>query len=997
MKILEINIYGYGKMENVKMNHLADFQVFYGPNEAGKSTIMSFIHSILFGFPTKQQNDLRYEPKSHTKYGGELIILHPTSGKVVIERVKGKATGDVIVKFEDGTIGGEEQLALLMKSIDKIMYQNIYSFNLNGLQNIHQVKGEDLGKFLFSAGAVGTDKLVKVENELKKELETRFKPGGKKPILNEQLKELQDLYGKVREAQMKNEEYSLLIDEKMNLEQSIHHKESKKRGLQTEINRIEEWKKLFPYVQEWRELSSELEKTNAPSFPLDGIKRLDALIQMMKPLEAQLSALQDKKNRLKEQLSSLDVNQTLLKHEAEIENVTSQISIYDQLVNESSKIEHQLNSISERLNELRKQLHFPLDENQLLDLDTSIFMKEKVRQAHAQFFRLMDQKKMLDHHFNEEKDALDLVEKEMKALTEQTLPEFQREKLGKQLKQSTLREQLQKDLREVQNDILYHQTTKRTEGIHSDKQKGTTYFLVLFFLVLGGWGGLKHQWFLLAITGIGLVILLFMTLKKGTNISSVKDELIVVLREKEKTLLTDISAYDDTEPEFIQSKIQIDDRIREQLQTAKIRYSQQQHRYEKVIDAFEEWETESRQLEESMNQLYGALLLPKQVPFERVDDSFQIITDMKEITLEKKKLLGRKKELNVRLNEIQTDIMKLVERFLPETKANLVELVFRLKEILKEEKERNVQFQGLQQKLEELQADIITVEKEHEYLLKEQTELFDEVGATCQEDFRSNYEEALKRKNLIDQKISLEKQLQMAGYMINDFIPYNHIHQLNELLVQESEQYQQLGIEVSNDLNHLADIKYQIAILEEGGTYSELLHRFKQKKYELEEQAKIWGTFATAKHILTCTIDRYKNEKLPLLLKKAEEYFSYLTMGEYVRIHSKKEGNGFLIERMDHTFFEANELSQATMEQVYVSIRLALATTLFEKVNFPILIDDSFVNFDEKRTERVLKLLSEIEGHQILFFTCHSHLLRYFREAQVYQMNSGKELLQQHL
>ncbi len=63
MKIVEINIYGYGKFENVLFTDLHSTQVFFGENEAGKSTIMSFIHSILFGFPTKLHSELRYEPK----------------------------------------------------------------------------------------------------------------------------------------------------------------------------------------------------------------------------------------------------------------------------------------------------------------------------------------------------------------------------------------------------------------------------------------------------------------------------------------------------------------------------------------------------------------------------------------------------------------------------------------------------------------------------------------------------------------------------------------------------------------------------------------------------------------------------------------------------------------------------------------------------------------------------------------------------------------------
>ena len=106
--------------------------MFFGENEAGKSTIMSFIHSILFGFPTKLHSELRYEPKKGAKYGGSLTAIFPDEGKVVIERVKGKAVGDVSVRLENGRTEGEELLKELLSSIDKNLFQAIYSFNLQG-------------------------------------------------------------------------------------------------------------------------------------------------------------------------------------------------------------------------------------------------------------------------------------------------------------------------------------------------------------------------------------------------------------------------------------------------------------------------------------------------------------------------------------------------------------------------------------------------------------------------------------------------------------------------------------------------------------------------------------------------------------------------------------------------------------------------------------------------------------------------------------------------
>ena len=53
MIIKSLEIYGYGQFVQRKIEFNRQFTEIFGENEAGKSTIQAFIHSILFGFPTK--------------------------------------------------------------------------------------------------------------------------------------------------------------------------------------------------------------------------------------------------------------------------------------------------------------------------------------------------------------------------------------------------------------------------------------------------------------------------------------------------------------------------------------------------------------------------------------------------------------------------------------------------------------------------------------------------------------------------------------------------------------------------------------------------------------------------------------------------------------------------------------------------------------------------------------------------------------------------------
>ena len=53
----------------------------------------------------------------------------------------------------------------------------------------------------------------------------------------------------------------------------------------------------------------------------------------------------------------------------------------------------------------------------------------------------------------------------------------------------------------------------------------------------------------------------------------------------------------------------------------------------------------------------------------------------------------------------------------------------------------------------------------------------------------------------------------------------------------------------------------------------------------------------------------------------------------------------------------ADRLSRGTLEQIYFSVRMAAAELLLEEP-MPVLLDDTFAFYDEKRLESVLKWLS---------------------------------------
>ncbi|EAE1328665.1 hypothetical protein ARW15_02300 [Listeria monocytogenes] len=317
MRITSIDIIGYGKWSDAHFNNIANFQVFYGENEAGKSTIMAFIHSILFGFPTKQQSIPRMEPKNGGPYGGRLTLEDTSFGKVIIERLKGKATGDVRIYYGDGQTAGEEKLPEIIGEIDRNTYEAIFSFDIHGLQNIHQWKKKEFERYLLATGTTGSDALLKTAETLQKKLDSLYKPSGRNPVINQQLKRVKEAQQAFQNAKKQNAQYEELINEKEQATARQAELQIEKTTKRVELDTLETLGDLWTLYQEWKALSNKASQKKEATFPPDGIIRLEHLQLREKEWQNQLIQLEERKKNL---ISNNDYEHSAFfaKNEAEI-------------------------------------------------------------------------------------------------------------------------------------------------------------------------------------------------------------------------------------------------------------------------------------------------------------------------------------------------------------------------------------------------------------------------------------------------------------------------------------------------------------------------------------------------------------------------------------------------------------------------------------------------------------------------------------------------------
>ena len=107
MIIEELNLIGFGKFYNKKIKLKDGFNVIYGENEAGKTTIHNFINGMFYGFlkPYSRrtiylEEHAKYEPWNGSRYGGVIKFTHDGK-KYRIERDFTKNKEATTVFLED--------------------------------------------------------------------------------------------------------------------------------------------------------------------------------------------------------------------------------------------------------------------------------------------------------------------------------------------------------------------------------------------------------------------------------------------------------------------------------------------------------------------------------------------------------------------------------------------------------------------------------------------------------------------------------------------------------------------------------------------------------------------------------------------------------------------------------------------------------------------------------------------------------------------------------
>ena len=146
---------------------------------------------------------------------------------------------------------------------------------------------------------------------------------------------------------------------------------------------------------------------------------------------------------------------------------------------------------------------------------------------------------------------------------------------------------------------------------------------------------------------------------------------------------------------------------------------------------------------------------------------------------------------------------------------------------------------------------------------------------------------------------------------------------------------------------------------------------------ELARAAREWRVASLARDLVAAALQVFTHTRQPAVLEER------VTRGAYQRIVQDESGESLIVLDRVAQAKRPEELSRGTAEQLYLCLRLALASEFARRAeSLPLIMDDVLVNFDPERARAVAQELANYsERHQILIFTCHPETARIFEEA----------------
>lgn len=951
MQIRAIYIDGYGIFRDFALEGLSEgLNIIYGNNEAGKTTLMHFLNCTLFGFTNRNARDF-HEPLKGGKHGGRLVLVTSTGEELTASRhTTGKISAPAQVRRADGRTFEQSALATLLGNLSKESFAQVFSFGLDELRQLDMLRGSALEAHLYSAGVTGRGRsLLEVSSYLKNESEKLFKPKGRKTPVNELLNRMADLEQEIAQLEEQPAQYQRLIQEQAELAAEIHRKAQELEDVQDKERRFQNLSDVWGSWEELQRIRLSMKRQMDTYLGLDRVKPVTSKIQTLNHEHQLILAAQVKLRE--DRLQADNLSERIAQGVARLGGSWSSEAIAtfptDMLSRQKTKalakeVDNRQKSIEQNETELKREQQVLLERRRPVDRLTAqiaAFQKEQGKGTRPLKDQLEEAECLLDHQ----------------ALLQQEL-------MGKQRDRESLE-------RELTNLRLWEQRQTPTIG----------------FKAYLSW---------LALSGTGLVLFLIdqPMVAAGLVILGIAGALFTYRNTKSKEprgldqQIRQVTAAMDKasgeERDLAQKLQQVaaelarlsqgltgEDQVvtREELRALRDRVIQDQGRLEELKGLRRELETAQRELTEVQQRLdqinqeqsllreeyleakkswqewLKELGLPGELDLEGTESFFGAAREIQDLLLKEqeaqKGIALAKEKIGDHVAQV-ADLCDQLELPRPDDLAEAGEVLAKLVE-LSEACQALIDLEKKSTGLEDILLVKLGVSPEAAPgLWAELTEL---------------------DKSVIDQELT----------------------HWQEAVSQSKQSLDQLRTEAGA-------IRERLQSLEKADELQQTRLEYNLQREELERLAQKWTVLNTCLFVLDKAKQRYEQEKQPAIMAKSSTYFGQVTGGRYRRVLKPLDHDGIWVETDDLRRLSPDDLSRGTLEELYLTLRLALVNGYTkEHEPLPLIMDDILVNMDLLRQKEASKLIAEAAGEQqVLFFTCHPEVV-----AMLYNQIKGSKLI----
>ncbi|WP_291633207.1 AAA family ATPase, partial [Clostridium sp.] len=330
MKINKLQIGSFGKFKDYELELKDGFQIVYGKNEDGKSTLMAFIKMMFYsklerGRGIDKNSRKKYQPWDGASMNGAVEFEHGGVSYLLQKDIGATPGADKVNLIKMGTgetvsLGKNEEVGKRFFGLDlggferSVFISQIGSFGANG--NSDEVSEKLMSNLVLSGDEDISQQLVMNRlNDATLDMESKNR---KKGIFIEAKNELESLRSERAEIQIlenqqqENMEEYHLLDDKLKKQKNIQ----KLLKLNTDKNKFQQLTSLTEKITKYTESEKTLEKENIPCESLTGfLKDCNSLMDESETIKGSLQKLKGSiESEIKNEGNLVPISENEYKH-----------------------------------------------------------------------------------------------------------------------------------------------------------------------------------------------------------------------------------------------------------------------------------------------------------------------------------------------------------------------------------------------------------------------------------------------------------------------------------------------------------------------------------------------------------------------------------------------------------------------------------------------------------------------------------------------------------